>query len=69
MGDRTRRFQHDAVRLEHGIDVAGRSSGVVGQCHRGATEDVDVGDDTLLDQSIAESAEGILDRSTIEQRP
>jgi hypothetical protein len=53
---------------EHGVDVAGGSSGVVGQCHRGAAEDVDVGDDAALDQSVAESAEGLLDRTTTQQR-
>jgi hypothetical protein len=39
------------------------------QCHRGAAEDVDVGDDTAPRQSITEPAEGILDCATIQQRP
>ncbi len=45
-----------------------RTSFTVSQCHCGAAEDVDVGDDTTPGQSIAEPAEGILDQATIQQR-
>jgi hypothetical protein len=56
-----------AVRLEHGVDVAGRSASVVGQRHRRAPENVDVGDDASPEQPITEPAEGIFYRTTVEQ--
>jgi hypothetical protein len=56
------------VWFEHGVNVASRSAGVVGQGHCGTAEDIDVTDYSAPDQSLTEPAEGILDRTTIQQR-
>lgn len=64
--------QHDAVRLEHRIDIAGRPAGVVRQRHRRAAprraaENVQVSDHASPNQAVAESAERVLDHCTVEE--
>src|SRR5206468_3797204 len=63
-----RLFEHDAVGLEDGIDVAGRPAGVVGECHGGAAKDVDICDDAAALETIAQPLESVLNRGPIEQR-
>jgi hypothetical protein len=50
-------FVHDPVRLEQRVDVAGDAGGVVGQGHRGAAHDEDVGHDSPVDEAIAQRGE------------
>jgi hypothetical protein len=50
-------FVHDPVRLEQRVDVAGDAGGVVGQGHRGAAHDEDVGHDSPADEAIAQRGE------------
>jgi len=61
-------LQHHPMWLEDGVDVAGRSAGVIRQRHSRPAEDVDVGDDASPCQSITESAKGILDHRPVQQR-
>jgi len=56
------------VGLEHGVDVAGRPPGVVGQSHRRATEHGEVGNNATVGQAIAEPPGRICDRCPVEQR-
>lgn len=60
-------FEHDAVWLEQGVNVAGSAARVVGQGHRGAAEDVDVGHHAAFSQSVTKPTEGFLDALSIEE--
>lgn len=55
--------------LKDTSNVPGRPTGVVGQRHGRAVEDVEIRDNAAAGQPVAEPTEGILDGSPIEQVP
>ena len=61
-------LEHDAVRLEHRIDIPGGPARVISQCHRGTAEHVDVSDYAALGKPVAQAPEDLLHPRTVEQR-
>jgi hypothetical protein len=58
---------HNAVGLEQRIHVAGSPPGVVGKCHGGAAEHVEVCDHSASGEPLAEAAKSILEGRPVEQ--
>ena len=61
-------FQHDAVRLEQGINVAGGTAGIVSQGHRCTAGHIDVRHHTAPGRPVAELPEDLLDARTVKNR-
>jgi hypothetical protein len=57
MGQPSRRFVDDPVRLEHRVDIAGDAGSVVGQGHSGAAHDEYVCHDASADEAFTQRGE------------
>ncbi|MFC7387074.1 hypothetical protein [Sphaerisporangium rhizosphaerae] len=67
VGDGLRFFEDDSVGDEHRVDVAGDALCVVGQRHRGTSDDEEVGGDSASEQRFAKGGESTFEPGAVEK--